>query len=121
MSETTTGVLIGRFQPFHDGHAACVRHILDSCGRALILVRSGERDSSNPFTYEERIEQIRAKFPDWEQVLIQPIHDRHNELRVFIGRDVGYELIKLDQATEGIHATDIRRALYEGEGEGSHS
>ncbi|MBI1833969.1 MAG: adenylyltransferase/cytidyltransferase family protein [Candidatus Andersenbacteria bacterium] len=107
-----TGVFIGRFQPFHEGHKKCVEHILENNDRCLILVRDTEQTDKNPFPFEERIARIRTFFPDENQVLITRIPDPGADLTVYIGRDVGYNLIQLDPTTEAISATDIRRKLY---------
>lgn len=108
----STGVFIGRFQPFHDGHRACVEKILSEKDRCIILLRDTESSAKNPFDISKRVALIRAQFPDESRVLIQSIHDPSADLTVYIGRDVGYDLIKLDPTTEAISATDIRKKLY---------
>src|SRR3989344_3837940 len=89
-SPVTTGVFIGRFQPFHEGHRRCVGKILEQRDRGIIL----------------------AHFPDSSRVEILTIQDPGADLSVFIGRDVGYDLIELDAATEAISATDLRKKMY---------
>ena len=57
----TTGLYIGRFQPFHLGHLEAVKHIL-SKGDELVVVVGSAHDShtlENPFTAGERITMIR--------------------------------------------------------------
>jgi len=108
-----TGIFIGRFQPFHDGHRRCVEKILASCDRCIIFMRETPQTQKNPFDLEKRRAMIRKIFPDKEQVIIADFDDPGAELSVFIGRDVGYELIQLDARTEDISATDIRKKLYE--------
>lgn len=107
-----TGVFIGRFQPFHDGHKKCVEHILEHNDRCLILLRDTEITDKNPFDVEKRKALIRAQFPDASRIDIQSVKDEGADLTVYIGRDVGYQLIQLDSATEAISATDIRKKLY---------
>ena len=53
-------VLIGRFQPFHNGHLANVKKALEIADHVQILVGSSfqPRTPKNPFTYEERAEMI---------------------------------------------------------------
>lgn len=108
-----TGIYIGRFQPFHEGHRRCVEHILENCARCLILVRETPVSDKNPFGFKERLGRIREYFPDESIVSVLPIEDAHANLCVYIGRDVGYELIQLDEDTEKISATDIRKKMYE--------
>ncbi|OGJ56135.1 hypothetical protein A2706_02330 [Candidatus Peribacteria bacterium RIFCSPHIGHO2_01_FULL_51_35] len=107
-----TGVFIGRFQPFHAGHKKCVEKILQEKDHCVILLRDTEQTDINPFDVEKRKALIRAAFPDPARVTILSIHDPGADLTVFIGRDVGYELIQLDTDTEAISATDIRKKLY---------
>lgn len=107
-----TGVFIGRFQPFHDGHQRCVDRILQENDRCLILLRDTEQSEKNPLELAERKALIRARFPDASRVEILSIDDPGADLTVYIGRDVGYQLIQLDAQTEAISATDIRKQLY---------
>lgn len=109
----STGVFIGRFQPFHEGHKRCVEKILNEKDRCIILLRDTEATEKNPFDTEKRKAFIRAEFPDESRVIIQTVDDPSADLTIYIGRDVGYQLIQLDAATEAISATDIRKKLYE--------
>lgn len=76
------------------------------------MMRETPQTEKNPFDLEKRKAMIRAEFPDTNQVVITDFDDPSAELAVFIGRDVGYELIQLDEQTEAISATDIRKELY---------
>lgn len=66
MSETDTpsdlAVVIGRFQPFHQGHLALLEHALTLAPRALLVLGSarGPRMVRNPFSFEERSATILA-------------------------------------------------------------
>lgn len=108
-----TGVFVGRFQPFHEGHKKCVEKILSENDRCVILMRDVPASDNNPFELEKRKAMIRATFPDTARVDISIIRDPGADLTVYIGRDVGYELIQLDAQTESVSATDIRKKLYE--------
>ena len=57
----TTGLYIGRFQPFHLGHLEAVKHILGKVDELVIVVGSAHDSHSfeNPFTAGERITMIR--------------------------------------------------------------
>ncbi len=57
----TTGLYIGRFQPFHLGHLEAVRHILGKVDDLVIVVGSAQDSHTleNPFTAGERITMIR--------------------------------------------------------------
>jgi bifunctional NMN adenylyltransferase/nudix hydrolase len=58
-------VYIGRFQPFHNGHAQTIRSAFQKARRVLLLVGSHQaaRSTRNPWTSEERRQMIRATFP----------------------------------------------------------
>ena len=77
------------------------------------MMRETGKTEKNPFDLAERKAQIRAEFPDEEKVMITDFEDPGAELAVYIGRNVGYELIQLDEKAESISATDIRKELYE--------
>lgn len=107
-----TGLFIGRFQPFHEGHKKCVEHILSKNDRCVILLRDTEQTEKNPFDLAKRKALIREQFRDDSRVIVNDIEDPGCDLTVYIGRDVGYDLIQLDPSTESISATDIRKKLY---------
>lgn len=58
----TTGLFVGRFQPFHRGHLATVKFALKSVDDLVIVVGSAQKshEHRNPFTAGERIAMIRA-------------------------------------------------------------
>lgn len=51
------GLMIGRFQPFHNGHLKLAHQILNECEKLIIAVGSSQFNFtfSNPFTAGERI------------------------------------------------------------------
>lgn len=53
---TETGLVIGRFQPFHKGHLEVVRSISRECGSIIIGIGSAQLSHAhdNPFTAGER-------------------------------------------------------------------
>src|SRR5277367_4783285 len=55
-------VFIGRFSPFHNGHAEVLKRALETSNLVLVLVGSSgnARTTKNPFTFEEREAMIRA-------------------------------------------------------------
>ncbi len=67
-SETSShrcGVLIGRFQPFHNGHEFLVHRVLEQADSLLIIMGScfAARNLRNPWTFAEREQMIRAALP----------------------------------------------------------
>ena len=57
----TTGLYVGRFQPFHLGHLQAVKYILQRVDELTIVVGSAQHSHTidNPFTAGERIAMIR--------------------------------------------------------------
>ncbi len=110
-----TGIFVGRFQPLHEGHKQCIERVLAENDRCIVFIRDTQASDKNPFTYEERVTMIKDAFPDGDRVSCAHLPDDGADLTVYIGRDVGYELIQFDAATESISATDIRKELYQEE------
>jgi nicotinamide-nucleotide adenylyltransferase len=79
------GLLVGRFQPFHLGHLAVVRHVQKQHAEDTLVLAIGSAEASytaeNPFTAAERQEMIdRAlaarRISGWVAVPVPDIH-RH--------------------------------------------
>ena len=78
----TTGLFVGRFQPFHRGHLETVKFALKSVDKLVIVVGSAQKshEMRNPFTAGERIMMIKASLDaergvDAGRVLIVPVPD----------------------------------------------
>lgn len=54
------GLMLGRFQPFHNGHLALARQILGECDELVIAIGSAQFNfiEKDPFTAGERIAMI---------------------------------------------------------------
>lgn len=84
------GLLIGRFQPFHNGHLMLVNSILDECDELVIAVASAQFNylAKDPFTAGERIEMIhealRGESIDLTRCYIIPIANDENNARWFL-------------------------------------
>ena len=79
---TTTGLFIGRFQPFHKGHLSTIRFALDKVDQLVIVVGSAQKshEPRNPFTAGERIRMIKETLDseskiDVKRILIIPVPD----------------------------------------------
>jgi cytidyltransferase-like protein len=105
-----TALFVGRYQPFHPGHQRLIEEGLRRVGQVCIAVRDTHgMDEKNPlpfFAVKQRIEAALAAHAGRFAVVPLP-----NVTHVFYGRDVGYtvERIVLDEATEAISATNVRR------------
>lgn len=78
-------VLIGRFQPFHNGHARLLAAALAAAPRVTVVLGSSfhARSSKNPFTWQERAAMIAATLPpaDQERVSFIPVRDYYEDQR----------------------------------------
>jgi nicotinamide-nucleotide adenylyltransferase len=81
--------MIGRFQPFHNGHLVLVRQILKECNEVLIVVGSAQSNYTfaNPFTAGERILMTRMALVkgglDVSKIFIIPLIDEEDNSRWF--------------------------------------
>lgn len=107
-----TGLMIGRFQPWHDGHLALFEKALEKHGQVCIGVRSMPIGDKNPFdakTVKRNIEQsLTGKYDGRYTVVVLP-----NIVDVVYGRDVGWTVTKIDlpPEIEAISATKIRQQM----------
>lgn len=111
-SKAPTAFMLGRYQPFHDGHKKLIAEAIKRVGQACIAIRDTQgTDDKNPFSFEEVEQNIRKGMIEYE--------GKYNIIRVsnithvFYGREVGYkvEMISLDDETKNISATKIRNEL----------
>ena len=78
------GIVIGRFQPFHKGHAHLIDRALRLCNKLIIGIGSSNTiDKDNPFSYEKRLEMV-TRFIENEKLQhriekIVPIPDVPND------------------------------------------
>ena len=78
-----TAVLIGRFQPLHNGHMALLRAALDRARQVVVVLGSAMQapNPKNPFSWQERAQMLREALPpeDSERVHCVPVRDYYNE------------------------------------------
>lgn len=110
-------MLIGRFQPFHDGHMWLVNECLSEGKNVLICIRDIAPDDNNPYTpieVERNIKNQLWKYIGEERVKIIIIPDIES---VNFGRGVGYDIIEHipPQEISEISATKIRDSQKKGD------
>ncbi|PWF55024.1 bifunctional nicotinamide-nucleotide adenylyltransferase/Nudix hydroxylase [Massilia glaciei] len=78
-------VLIGRFQPFHNGHAALLKAALASAPHVVVVLGSSfrSRSAKNPFTWEERAAMIDGSLAAEERTRVSYLaaRDYYNDPR----------------------------------------
>jgi bifunctional NMN adenylyltransferase/nudix hydrolase len=78
-------VLIGRFQPFHNGHAALLAQALAAAPQVIVVLGSAHaaRNAKNPFTWQERAAMIAATQDEATQARLRfvPLRDYYDDRR----------------------------------------
>ncbi len=106
--------MLGRWQPFHDGHYVLFEEIIKKTGQAYIMVRDLQGVDDNPFDFESiksRItERLDKKYKNRFKVVLVP-----NITNICYGRGVGYKIeeVVLSEKIQKISATKIRKAMRE--------
>ena len=116
-----TVLLLGRWQPWHDGHLALFKRALAKTGQVVIHVRDvkdssgGEGQEDNPFSFEEISKDITKKlslsgYNINKEYIIQLVPNITN---ITYGRGVGYDIEQesFESGIESISATEIRKNL----------
>jgi len=106
---------IGRFQPFHKGHAWCIREMISNGKKVCVAVMDIHElePEKNPYTYNEVLKKISEDMNEElqkNQMMITSIPAIES---VNYGRDVGYDLIEHTPPKEvaKISSTDIRKNI----------
>lgn len=77
-----TSFVIGRFQPFHQGHKALIKKALSVSKRVIVFIGSSQeiRTKNNPFGAAERMNLILTSFDDKEKrkLVFVPLPDYTN-------------------------------------------
>jgi phosphopantetheine adenylyltransferase len=115
--------MLGRWQPWHDGHQALFKRCIKKTGQVIIQVRDvqgasgGVDQDDNPFDWNNVCENIEngllidnfKRGIDYEIMLVP------NIVNITYGRGVGYafEEERFDESITSISATKIRAKLRE--------
>ena len=109
-----TAQMLGRWQPFHDGHYALFEEIIKKTGQVCIQIRDVQGVEDNPFNFETVKKSIEERLlPKYEnrfKIVLVP-----NITNICYGRGVGYKIeeIVLPEEIQKISATKIRKELRE--------
>ena len=115
--------MLGRWQPWHEGHTQLFEKAFEKTEQVLIMVRdvqgvdAGMGNDDNPFDFDKISNDIAAKLfergyiigEDFEVILVPNIVD------ISYGRGVGYTFTEHDlgERVHNISATKIRKAMRE--------
>ena len=107
-----TAQMLGRWQPFHDGHYALFEEIIKKTGQVCIQIRDVQGLDDNPFDFEtvkKKIEErLNPKYEGRFKIVLVP-----NITNICYGRGVGYTFTEHDLGEEihKISATKIRKEM----------
>lgn len=106
-------MIVGRFQPFHEGHQWLMNQCIDEGKNVLICIRDIEPDDKNPFTAVEVYKNICQEIEELiseGRVKVMVIPDIES---INFGRGVGYDIIEHipPQEISEISATKIREKM----------
>ena len=106
-----TAQMLGRWQPWHDGHQKLFEEIIKKTGQVHIMVRDVQGVGDNPFSFKtikKNIKKALNKFDQRVKISLVP-----NITNICYGRKVGYKIEKivLDEKTQKISATKIRKKM----------
>ena len=108
-----SALLLGRYQPWHEGHRALFERAIAKSGQVIIQVRDCQGwNGSNPFELEKVKGFIKRDldliYQGQYEIMLVP-----NITEIVYGRDVGYKITQ-ETFTDEIHAisaTNIRKAM----------
>ena len=109
-----TAQMLGRWQPFHDGHYALFQEIVKITGQVCIQIRDVQGVDDNPFdldTVKKNIEdKLNPEFEGQFKIMLVP-----NITNISYGRGVGYKIeeVVLPEEIQKISATKIRAKMRE--------
>ena len=105
--------MLGRWQPWHEGHRALFERAVAKTGQVVIQIRDCQGwQGSNPFAIEQVKSFIRRDldplFQGQYEIQVVP-----NVVNITYGRDVGYKIEQevFDDTIHSISATNIRKEL----------
>lgn len=101
-------LIIGRFQPFHEGHAYLIKDVLDRGRMPVVAIRDTPYDRNNPFSIYERRKMIHERFGDFVDTIVFPNIDE-----VIFGRSPGWSLREVEPPADliAISGTENRKGF----------
>ena len=108
--------MLGRWQPFHDGHVALFKRALGKTGQVVIQVKDCQGwNDSNSFDFDKVRFGIISKlnehgYLEGKDFVVQLVPNITN---ITYGRDVGYAIEQetFDKSITSISATNIRKEM----------
>ena len=98
-------LLVGRWQPLHEGHKWLVKEVLKKGHDVVLGIRNTKISKTNPYSVQERIERIQEMFGNSVDCVVLP-----DIAGIYYGRHIGYEIevVKPPEKIASVSATTIR-------------
>ena len=108
-----TAMMLGRWQPWHQGHQELFKKSLERTGQVIIMIRSMPNSKDNPFDIkkvEQNIKESLESYHGMYEIIVVP-----NITNICYGRGVGYKIeeVVLSEEIQQISATKIRAKMRE--------
>ena len=114
-NQKPTVQMLGRWQPWHDGHLALFKRAHAKTGQVAVMVRDVGGSKDNPFDFIDVKNRIidgltKAGYVHQKDFMVLLVP---NIVNITYGRDVGYKIEQevFDEETHAISATKIRREM----------
>ena len=103
-----TTLMLGRYQPWHEGHDALYDAALDRTSQVLVAVRDTQGTSEKDPLSHEQVDHYIQKYRSGALIMRVP-----NITNIIYGRDVGYKIEKIELSADlqEISATKKREEL----------
>ena len=110
-NKAPTAQMLGRFQPWHEGHKQLFKKILSKVGQVNIQIKDVQGIGDNPFGFSHIKKLINKSLKNYKNRFIVTLAP--NITNIFYGRKVGYKInkITLSKSIQKISATSIRKKL----------
>jgi len=115
-SKAPTVQLLGRWQPWHEGHRALFKRAIEKTGQVAVMIRDCQGLGDNPFCQDTAGDLIRNNLQDmYEEGIDYIILPVPNITHITYGRTVGYTIAQehFEKDIEDVSATKKREALRE--------
>ena len=103
--------MLGRFQPWHEGHQKLFERALAKHGQVAVMVRDMPVTEDNPWQVDDICKNVELELAEFAGKF--RVYSVPNIMNITYGRGVGYKIEEevLDEETQKISATKIREQM----------
>ena len=115
-----SAVMIGRWQPWHEGHTKLFKKGIEEKGQVVILCEATEKSDDNPYSFDESAQLIRATLEDEDYTLGSHyiVMQAPSVGMVISGKSPDWNYVEHEFGdTDNISSTQIRKEMKDYESE----